>query len=595
MSSVEDLPKRNRTWFLRQSIVAWVVLGGSILVSLLAWQLTSTAVEANEDQRFRAVVDEANLAISKRMRDYEILLLSASGFLNASNSVEREEWNAFSESLNLTENFAGIQGLGYAVTVPPDQKEEFTNRVKAEGFPDFAIKPAGERDVYTSILFLEPFDWRNQRAFGFDMYSEPTRREAMESATMTGKTTVSGPVTLVQETDDAVQLGFLMYTPNYRNGAPLDTAEQRSAALTGWVYAAFRSDDLMAGVLSADARAMSTEIYYGTETRNQDLLYSDPGTTTETNPLEATRVASTVIPIADRSWTTMFTSYGALGSGSFQPWIVAAAGIGINFLLFLVLYSFALSKRRAEKYANEMTRDLRESTTELTRSNEELARFAYIASHDLKAPLRQVSGSVELFEEDVADLELNEDARESLRDISAGTARMRDLIDGLLAYSRVSRDGGSTSEVVDTRALVEATLQALSEPIAESGAVVDVGTLPRVYGDRRQLASVFQNLILNSIAYRSDTPLRVAIEARLEGAEATFSVTDNGIGVAPEHRERIFRMFQRLHTQTDKPGTGIGLAISQRIVEKHGGRMWVQANPNGEGCDFRFTLPIANG
>ena len=250
---------------IRSSALAWVVLIATVVMTVFTWIVTKNYAEDKAEQDFLEIVGEANDAISERMVDYTIALDSGLGLLRSSGAgVTRTEWKAFADSLKLRNQFAGIQGLGYAVVVPPGEKQDFESRVRAEGFPDFSIQPPGDRDFHSSILYLEPFDARNQRAFGFDMYSEPTRRDAMESAARTGVATISGPVTLIQETDEDVQRGFLMYIPHYRDGAPIDTVEQRLSALVGWVFAPFRTGDLMAGVLPPQSRNFFTEIYGST-------------------------------------------------------------------------------------------------------------------------------------------------------------------------------------------------------------------------------------------------------------------------------------------------------------------------------------------
>ncbi len=268
----------SRARILRHSALAWVVLFASAVVTFFAWRITTAAVDRSEEQTFLTIVHDSDAAISSRMLDYNIALDSAVGLLRGSETVTRTEWMTFAESLKLQTQFRGIQGLGYAVIVPPEEKSDFEEKVRAEGFPDLAINPSGSRDPYTPILYLEPFDFRNQRAFGFDMYSEPTRREAMVSAARTGLATVSGPVTLVQETDEDIQRGFLMYVPHYRKGAPIDTVKQREDALVGWVYAAFRTGDLMKGVLPTEAREFFSEIFYGNGTAAENLLYESPRT-----------------------------------------------------------------------------------------------------------------------------------------------------------------------------------------------------------------------------------------------------------------------------------------------------------------------------
>ena len=230
---------------------------------------------------------------------------------------------------------------------------------------------------------------------------------------------------------------------------------------------------------------------------------------------------------------------------------------------------------------------LAQRVEELDRSNADLAQFAYVASHDLKEPLRPVSGCVGLLKGHYEG-KLDERTGEYMTHIVDGTARMQTLIDGLLAFSRVGTQGGELQPVECAKALGTA-LQNLAASIEESGAVVTHDTLPAVNGDLPQLVSLFQNLIGNALKFRQEAPPRIHVSAERNGTHWHFSVRDNGIGIAPQYFERIFAMFQRLHTRREYPGTGIGLAICKKIVERHGGRIWVESVP-GKGATFYFSL-----
>lgn len=226
---------------------------------------------------------------------------------------------------------------------------------------------------------------------------------------------------------------------------------------------------------------------------------------------------------------------------------------------------------------------------ELERSNTDLAQFAYVASHDLSEPLRMVSSYVQLLADRYAG-QLDSDADEFIAFAVDGAARMKVLIDDLLAYSR---SGGTVAarRPVDCGVLVRAALADLDGVVNESGAKVVVGQLPIVEGDPAQLAQVFQNLLANALKFIArDVPAEVTVSAERAGEAWCFSVKDNGIGIAAEHRERIFLMFKRLHGRSEYPGTGIGLALCHKIVSRFGGRIWV-ADGSGPGSDFCFTVP----
>jgi PAS domain S-box-containing protein len=228
------------------------------------------------------------------------------------------------------------------------------------------------------------------------------------------------------------------------------------------------------------------------------------------------------------------------------------------------------------------------SARDLARSNAELEQFAYVASHDLQEPLRMVVGHVQLLEKRLAD-KLDADTREFMGFAVDGALRMQHLIQDILAYSRVGTRGQPLAPVNSAAALNEA-LALLASRIAETGAEVNAQPLPLVTADRVQLVQLFQNLIGNAIKFCKDRAPRVRVAAHREAGRWRFSVSDNGIGIAPEYRERIFGIFQRLHTRREFSGTGIGLAICKRIVERHGGEIGVESGPDG-GSVFWFTLP----
>ena len=230
--------------------------------------------------------------------------------------------------------------------------------------------------------------------------------------------------------------------------------------------------------------------------------------------------------------------------------------------------------------------------TELEHSNKELEQFAYVASHDLQEPLRMVSSYTELLERRYGD-KLDDKAREFIGYAVDGAVRMQRLINDLLEFSRVSTRGKALQPVDVTRVL--GTVRAnLSVAIQDAGALVTNDALPTVMADETQLVQLLQNLIGNAIKFRGRERPHVHVGAQATATEWVFAVRDNGIGIAPEYFERIFVIFQRLHARDEYPGTGIGLAVCRRILDRHGGRIWVESEP-GHGSTFYFALPTRNG
>ena len=246
----------------------------------------------------------------------------------------------------------------------------------------------------------------------------------------------------------------------------------------------------------------------------------------------------------------------------------------------LVLQQEISNRQRAESA-------LLKSNQELARSNAELEQFAYVASHDLQAPLATIASYAQLLEKRYKD-QLDSKASKFIDNIVHGCTRMQTLIDDLLEYSRVGRSR-KPFQLTDCNHAVEQALANLQGAIRETQAVVTYSELPAVMGDISQLVQLFQNLVGNSIKYRHDAPPVVHITACKQEKDWLFSVSDNGIGIATQHQARIFQIFQRLHTQKEYSGTGIGLAICQKIVERHGGYIWVESKPD-RGSTFYFTV-----
>ena len=249
-------------------------------------------------------------------------------------------------------------------------------------------------------------------------------------------------------------------------------------------------------------------------------------------------------------------------------------------------------QRAALEYAHEITeQEVASRTADLARKNQELDEFSYVASHDLQEPVRKLISFSKLLEKDVSG-QLNPQAAKDLGFIVDAAGRMRDLVQDLLALSRTGRAALKVEPVAIDRC-VDRALDALEIRIQETGAVIERDSLPTVTGDATLLTQLYQNLIGNALKFASrDRTPRVELTAVRRGATWELGVRDNGIGLKPEHAERIFRPFQRLHNRGEYEGTGIGLAICKKTVERHFGKIWVESQPN-DGAHFKFTLPAS--
>jgi light-regulated signal transduction histidine kinase (bacteriophytochrome) len=239
--------------------------------------------------------------------------------------------------------------------------------------------------------------------------------------------------------------------------------------------------------------------------------------------------------------------------------------------------------------AREQAEDaVQQSLEELRRSNEDLNQFAFAASHDLQEPLRMITSYSQLLLESTPGPAEGE-AAICVNFIAEGTKRMRDLLSDLLAYTQVNASERHPAELIDVNLIVRKAIENLDTAIADSKAVVTSDVLPRVAGQEAHFIQLFQNLIANAIKYRGEKAPRIHVSAARQDGDWRFAVSDNGIGIAPEYHQKIFGVFKRLHGKSI-PGTGIGLAICQRVVHRYGGRIWVESQAK-EGAAFCFTLP----
>jgi light-regulated signal transduction histidine kinase (bacteriophytochrome) len=232
--------------------------------------------------------------------------------------------------------------------------------------------------------------------------------------------------------------------------------------------------------------------------------------------------------------------------------------------------------------------DRKRAGQELIRSNQDLQQFAYVASHDLQEPLRNIASCLQLLEQKYKN-KLDADADQYIYYAVEGAVRMKALIQDLLTYSRVGTRG-KPLQPIDCDQIISQTVRNLASAICEAGALVTHDSLPTIFGDRTQILQAFQNMIQNAVKFRTNEPPKVHVSAVKKVNEWIFSVKDNGIGIDSRHLDRIFIIFQRLHKRGQYEGTGMGLAIVKKVIERHGGRIWADSEP-GKGTTFYFTIP----
>ncbi|MBF0159692.1 MAG: CHASE domain-containing protein [Magnetococcales bacterium] len=349
------------TRFFNTQKMAWLVLVGTSSLTVAGWHLTTLYVEDRSSDRFAYKVEEARTAIVKRMQEYEQVLRGGVAFLNADGSVTRDDWRTYVDTLQIDTFWPGVQGIGFSLMIAPEELDQHIALVRSQGFEHYTVRPEGVRSLYSSIIYLEPFRDRNLRAFGYDMYSEPIRRAAMERACDTGQPAVSGKVILVQETDKAIQPGLLMYLPVYRTQQLPTTIAERRQALMGFVYSPFRIRDLMRGILGLGVPDLELEIYDGDQISPEALLYTTIDLSSRINQVATPRYsAQRRIELPGRNWTVLFKSRASFEEEvhSSQPAIIAVLGVIADILLFVVIQIISGQKARITREVERIGRDL---------------------------------------------------------------------------------------------------------------------------------------------------------------------------------------------------------------------------------------------
>jgi PAS domain S-box-containing protein len=355
----------------------WLVLAANLGLTLLLWRAVHQQTVETARLEFTYEFEVFINSLTGRIKANEQILRSVVGLFEASDEVSRAEFRAFVTELHLDERYPGIQGIGFSQVIKPDELKAHIKSIRAEGFPEYAVRPPGERDLYSSIVYLEPFDWRNQRAFGFDMWSEQMRRQAMTRARDSGKPALSGKVTLTQETEQGVQAGTLLYVPIYRNSAEPWASSGRE--LIGWAFSPLRMKQLMTSILERDhpklSRLMVVEVYDGQAADASALLFAS-GDRAEVDPSGFSAIRTIVV--SGQPWTVTAQALPGAGikAGLAREDIVLIAGLVIS-VLFAALVAIVTRSQARIAFALDQ---LKKVNADLARNEKELQTIYDTAS-----------------------------------------------------------------------------------------------------------------------------------------------------------------------------------------------------------------------
>lgn len=382
-------------FFVFRKLLPYVALVVLLSVSVWGWRHYEQMSVDREQLRFSENVEVTVQDILERLDKYKMILQGGAGVFAASEEVNREEWRAYYEYQQLPARYTGVQGIGFSKVIQPWELEQHIQKVRAEGFSDYTIHPAGQRELYVPVIFLEPFDEINQSVLGYDTFSEPVRRAAMERARDTGIAAMSGKVRLATERGQDSQPGFVIYVPLYAKDMPASNVEERRAAIQGYVFGGFRIQDLVQGIFPEFYHKIDFQIYDGPEVSPSALMYVShvhpEAQVEEHQPMFSTL---RTLELYAHQWTLAFKSMPAFEAAVDRkmPKYILVAGLAISLLIFLLIKTLEGTGERAFALAQKMTSDLRESESKYRLVVDNMADV--ITTMDMDLRITYVSPSI---------------------------------------------------------------------------------------------------------------------------------------------------------------------------------------------------------
>ncbi len=559
---------------------AMLILLLALATTVAAWWQVREQGRLLADARFAAMAQQVEMRIVANMRGYEQILRGGAGLLQAVPLIDRYQWRAYVQRLQVEDNYPGIQVIGFAPRVRPQDLAEHETWVRASGYPDYAVTPTYPREDYFPTTFLEPFDDRNQRAFGYDMFSHPVRRAAMERAMQSSAPTLSGKVTLVQETGDDLQTGTLLYLPVYRTNPR--GPDERNTELYGFVYGAFRMDNLIKGSVGEYLRQVDLSVYDG-EATDEARLYG-----TASPPPSGMQVRR-VVTIYGRTWVLDIQPRPVLAAAitDNDSWLVLGAGVVISLLLMWL--TAALSSERMKRLAlADSNRQLAAARAEAEGANRAKSKFLAAASHDIRQPVQ----SLVLLSAALSQHLHGHPVQHLVVHLDKSLDALRTLLNSLLDISRL--DAGIIEPVIEPVELDDVVSTIAEEyrlRATERGLAFrcDIGC-GAVNTDRALLERILRNLLENALRYTFAG--HIGLYCRSKGDTIEIDVEDTGIGIADEDLHRIFEEFYQVgnHERDRAQGLGLGLSIVRRLVQMLGHHIDLQSEV-GRGTRFTVTIP----
>lgn len=556
--------------------------------------------------RFTNEISRVQSAIENKINLYVALLKGGRGFVESSIDLNRKSFANYVESLNLEQNYAGIQGIGYNKIVASTELDELAKRMEGEGYSDFKVFPVSDKALYQVIIYLEPFNEKNQKTIGFDMSSDVYRQAALERAADFGKSVATGKVNLVPENEINAEPGFFIFLPIYKNNGIPDSIEERRNELVGYIFSPFRANEFLQEIQKTAATSdISVKIYDG-ELKPENLLSQTVHNNNKNfvNQIDNDYAIQKEIEVAGRRWVIEYNSLPNFTEQSSVAWtpLIFLGGIIFSFLLFGMTYWETSARIKLQSTATKLLES--ETQKQALLENEQKARiaaeqanstkdeFIAVVSHELRTPLNAIAGWIRILKTD----NLSHNTKKlALEKIDKNLRLQTQLVEELLNYSEIlSGNINIEDKKVDFCRVFDHTFEEMESKAREKSIeFVKDNQLNghHILGDEDKIKLVIYNLLTNAIKF-THSGGKVEAQALENEGNIQLSVKDNGKGISPDFLPHIFDRFSQADTSSTRSygGLGLGLTISNHIVKLHKGV--IEANSEGLDKGSIFTMKI---
>ena len=564
----------------------WIVFGISIIITMLVWISFLNYENQLQESKFNSKTIEMTQSILDKLEQYEQVLIGAKGLFSASQEVTPEGWKSFVD-IQLITRYQDIQGIAYLKHITSEEEaDNLVTQMHNYGFDDFTIKPEGKRSEYYPVVYLEPLNFRNERAIGFDIYTEDKRRAAVNLAKETGQTTLSEKIILVQETDEDIQNGFLLMVPLY-SSEKNSSAENDSSSLLGIVDVVFRINDFVDALLGKQTfEYINMRIYDGSvELEN---LFFDSNTFFEYEENRIDFSGTSNIEFANRNWILVFNGLSPPYTQINEIILISIPIVGV-LMSASVFYAFTLFNKNLQLLKTNI------QYQELKKTNKAKDEFSSMITHELKSPIFPILGYCKMLKKDGMIGNLNEEQLKAVETIERNATGLEKLILDILDAKKLEMK--KLKFEIEEFSLDEfiTDLKSSNKNIIEEKGIEFVINSSKIQGlviksDKTRLRQVFDNLINNSAKFVNKQGGKIEVGAIKEDWQILFYVRDNGIGIPKDKQKDLFKKFYQVDSSLERSeGSGLGLAICKAITEKLGGEIWVESQ-EGKGSTFYFTI-----